>query len=287
MRHVILLSGKDSLATALIQTTRHPEFFYEFIFNDVEAELPETYAWLDRVEAKTGWKITRVGKSLLDLIESYGGFLPGPRSRYCTRETKIQPLEEYLGKDECTVYYGLRADEIRTGYVPLGKSNIIPAYPLRDAGIDLRGVYAILDAQGLSPPDFFWQRMYDAVAERLKTWPEWEDRISRMERRVLFSGRSRANCFQCFFQAQYEFLWLYEAHPTLFARAEAMEKAEYSFQSGFFLRELHNVEKRRRIFNRRVSDVCEYIMAKFQASLFPMVVDNELAMTSCGLLCGK
>lgn len=170
MRHIVLVSGKDSLATALLQTTRRPELKYEYIFNDVGCELPETMGWLDRVEKKTGWKILRIGKSLLDIIDGYGGFLPGPKSRYCTREAKIEPLEEYLGTDECTVYYGLRADEARTGYVPLGKASITPTYPLREAGIDLQGVYAICDAQGLSPPTFFWQRLYDAVAAELSAW---------------------------------------------------------------------------------------------------------------------
>ena len=64
MRHIIPISGKDSLATALVQTTRYPNLPYEFLFNDVGCELPETYAWLDAVERKTGWKINRVGKCL-------------------------------------------------------------------------------------------------------------------------------------------------------------------------------------------------------------------------------
>lgn len=164
MRHIVLISGKDSLATALVQTAYRPGLSYEYVFNDVEAELPETYAWMRTVEAKTGWDIKRVGKSLPAKIRSYGGFLPGPRARYCTRECKIDPTEEYIGADDCTVYYGLRADEQRIGYVPIGKPNITPVYPLRDHSIDLQGVFSILDARGLVPPDFFWPRLHGAVA---------------------------------------------------------------------------------------------------------------------------
>ena len=35
MRHLILISGKDSLACAIVQTERAPSLPYEFVFNDV------------------------------------------------------------------------------------------------------------------------------------------------------------------------------------------------------------------------------------------------------------
>lgn len=288
MRHVILISGKDSLAAALVQTTRHPSLKYEYVFNDVAAELPETYEWMNRVEKVTGWKITRIGKNLLEMIAATGGFLPSPMARYCTRACKIEPTEEYIGQDECTVYYGLRADENREGYVPFRKPNLIPAYPLRDAGVDLKGVFSIIDAQNLMPPDFFWQRLYDAVSKKMVPWPGWEGMLSRIERRILFGGRTRSNCLMCFFQKQAEFLWLYETHPDLFRQAEALEKpGEYSFQPGFFLADLHLKEKREKVFKRRVKEVCKTIIKKFQGDLFGEPGDNELALTSCGLLCGK
>lgn len=288
MRHIILVSGKDSLATALLQTTLRPELPYEFLFNDVGCELPETYEWLDKVEQKTGWSITRIGESLLAKIRSYGGFLPGPRARYCTKECKIQPAEAFFGTDPCTVYYGLRADENRTGYVPFGKANITPVYPLRTAGVDLQGVYSILDAQDLMPPSFLWQRLRDAVCKELQfTWHGWQDKLTRGEHLILFAGRTRANCFFCFFQRQYEFLWLREVHPDLFEEASGLEKADYTFQPGFALRMLDDPAKREVIFQRRVKEVVNTIKGRFQGQLFDGYTDNELALTSCGLLCGK
>ncbi len=286
MRHLILISGKDSLATALVQTARKPDLDYEYVWNDVAAELPETYAWMERVQQKTGWQVKRIGKNLIDMIAGYGGFLPGPRSRYCTRRCKIEPTEEYIGQDDCTVYYGLRADEDRTGYVPIGKPNITPAYPLRECNIDLQGVFSILDAQQLTPPDFFWPRLHAAVSERLGAWPNWEAQLSRIEKRILFGGRTRANCAMCFFQKQVEFLWLLETHPDLFAQAEAMGKpGEYSFQPGFFLHYLHDEKKRQEVFERHVRQTARKVAAKFQGSLFEQ--EDDLALTSCGLLCGK
>lgn len=287
MRHIIPISGKDSLATALVQNARRPELPYEYLFTDVAAELPETYAWLSRVEQQTGWTIHRVGLDLISLIESYGGYLPNGQARYCTRKCKIEPMEALIGVEPCCVYYGLRADENRVGYIPLGQPNITPVYPLRECSIDLRGVYAILSARGLMPPDFFWPRMYDAVSRSLNGCEGWEESLSQPERIGLFAGRTRANCFMCFFQRQYEFLWLYETHPDLFSRAEAMEKAEYTFQMGFALASLRDPVKRNRIFWRRVKEVSRYIRSKAIRHQRGESWDNELALISCGLLCGK
>lgn len=287
MRHVILISGKDSLAAALVQTTRHPDRPYEYVFNDVFAELPETYAWLACVEAATGWKIHRLGLSLPDMIEHNGGFLPNQRDRYCTKMCKIRPTERFIGKDDCTVYYGLRADENRTGYVPVGKPNITPAYPLIEAGVDLQGVFSILDAQMLVPPEFFWPRLRDAVAASLDDWPEWDRKLSRLERRLAFAGRTRGNCYFCFYQRRYEWVWLYETHPELFDAAESLEKPGYSFIQDIPLKLFRSDEMRERIFRSRVKAVVKIVTGKFQGSLYGEPADNELALTSCGLMCGK
>lgn len=270
-----------------MQTARHPGLPYEYVFNDVGTELPETYAWLECVEQQTGWPIRRVGLSLRERIAAKGGYLPSRKARYCTPDCKIEPTEAHIGRDPCTVYYGLRADEERIGYVPLGKPNITPAYPLREAGIDLQGVYAILEAQGLMPPGFFWPRLYDAVSASLVTWPGWERTLHPLQRRVLFAGRTRANCFFCFFQRRYELLWLRETHPDLFAEMRGMEKADYCWREGFPLSELDRPEVRERLFSKRIKAVARSIVRKFQTGLFEEPTDNELSLVSCGLLCGK
>jgi hypothetical protein len=284
MRHIIPISGKDSLATALIQTTHFSNYDYEYFFNDTGAELPETYEWLDKVEAKTGWQIIRVGKNLEDHIAHYGGVLPSIKMRFCTSSTKIKPMEKYLGKDdEISIYYGLRADENRTGYVPIAGSKITPHYPLQDFGIDLRGVWAILQAQNLLPPSFFWQRLYDAVEKRIDVTG-----ITLVEKHFLFAGRSRANCYFCFFQRQAEILWLMETHPDYFERMSAMEKSDYTWLKDFSIAEFKADKLRQqRAFNRKVNEVVAYIAAKQQMQIPGLEVDTEIAQTSCGLMCGK
>ena len=50
VRHVLGLSGgKDSSALAIFMRTKVPEM--EYFFTDTGAELPETYEYLDKLEA--------------------------------------------------------------------------------------------------------------------------------------------------------------------------------------------------------------------------------------------
>ncbi len=113
-RHLIPISGKDSLATALFQTVHEPRD-YEFFYNDNGAELPETYAWLDKVEKAKGWNIQRLGSDLEGIIAGFD-FLPSAQARYCTRLSKIKPMDDWIKDDKAIVYYGLRADEDGIGY---------------------------------------------------------------------------------------------------------------------------------------------------------------------------
>ena len=111
----------------------YPQIPVEYVFCDTECELPETYEYLERLEAFLGKKITRL--SALDLLnlnpakqhnrnpfdiwlkEMYSGFLPSPRMRWCTRVLKIQPFEAYVGDDHAYSYIGIRGDEDRDGYI--------------------------------------------------------------------------------------------------------------------------------------------------------------------------
>jgi hypothetical protein len=192
--------------------------------------------------------------------------------------------------EPCIVYYGLRADETRTGYVPLSGSMITPKYPLIEQGIDLAGVYAILDRYDLAPPNFFWPALYAAVKERLDVvLPNWEEQLTRMERDVLFAGRTRGNCYFCFWQRAYEWVWLRDVHYNLFQRAQAFEGvgSDYSWRSDWPLSALDDETKRNDILMRRVKWVCGQVAKKCQLNLFDEETDNEIAGTSCGLLCGK
>jgi 3'-phosphoadenosine 5'-phosphosulfate sulfotransferase (PAPS reductase)/FAD synthetase len=46
-------------------------------------------------------------------IAVYRGVLPSPKMRWCTKQMKIVPREEFIGDDKAISYIGIRADEHR------------------------------------------------------------------------------------------------------------------------------------------------------------------------------
>ena len=117
-RHILSLSGgKDSTALALYMRDRVPEM--EYVFCDTKKELPETYEYLDKIEAYLGKPIVRLcdERGFDHWLEVYGGFLPSSQMRWCTKMLKIRPFEKYVGDDEILMYVGIRADEDRQAYV--------------------------------------------------------------------------------------------------------------------------------------------------------------------------
>ncbi len=51
-------------------------------------------------------------------------------------------------------------------------------------------------------------------------------------------NRSRSGCFFCFYQRKIEWIWLYERHPQLFARAQDYEKEGYSWMDNETLEQI-------------------------------------------------
>lgn len=294
MRHIIPISGKDSLATAIVQVAREPGLPYEFIYNDTSAELPDTYVWLDKVEAALGIKIQRIGKSLEQIIKEQG-MLPSAGVRFCTKYAKIFPMKEFIGKkEEAVVYVGLRADEPdRKGFKE--ERNIKQCKPLQEMGINLPLVYRIVGDRGLFPPLFFWERLYNRVVELLgEDAPSIADAPRWLTDR-LFAWRSRPNCYFCFYQRQYEWVGLHEFYPDLFAASQRLEDATKDDRSvkGFTwvqdipLREL--ISRADAIFERRAQAVAAVYYKRLQGTMFTdEAVDGiDTSLTSCGLFCGK
>jgi 3'-phosphoadenosine 5'-phosphosulfate sulfotransferase (PAPS reductase)/FAD synthetase len=289
---IIPISGKDSLVTALVQSNIKPSN-YHFIFNDTNCELPETYEWLNKIERIAKWKITRIGKDLKQIIKDQK-ILPSHKVRFCTYQAKIKPLEQWLGAGDHEVYWGLRADENRIGYQSRSKlCRIKSFYPLQENNIDLGIVYAILNAKNLLPPSFHWQALEDKVNELMSSQPyiygDWKKYLSNWERRILFSGRSRSNCYFCFFQRMYEFCWLYDAHPELFESAVRMEETTggegFTWVKEKSLREI--IKDRDRYIETRAKEICHYIDRRIYQQVTKISTDTEIALTSCGMFCGK
>lgn len=295
-RHIIPISGKDSLATALVQIARAPSLKYEFMFNPTGEELPEVFEWIKKVEVYLGSPIIQVGANLRDIIEyEMNWFLPSAQKRYCTRMSKIEPMERFIGKEPAFVYYGIRADESRGGYNNSTYKNITPIYPLKEMGIDLSAVYQINHNANLKPPTFFWKRLYDEVVKKVNeeyikgAFKEWD--ID-----ALFAWRTRTNCSMCFNQRLYEWVGLLEHYPDMFWEYELWEHnvSEYYFNGKD--RPLKWIAERAdNIFYKRVDSIVKYIRKTTQTKIrFEETCSDDdsgffdiLQVTSCGLLCGK
>ena len=193
-RHILCMSGgKDSTALALYMRDRVPEM--EYVFCDTEKELTETYEYLNQVEAFLGKKIIRLNpKAGFDhWWKVFGGYLPSPQMRWCTKLLKLKPFEEFVGDQPVVSYVGIRADEDRVGYIST-KENIKATFPFKEDGIDYAGVMKILQDSGIGLPPYL----------------KW--------------GRTHSGCFFCFFQRPIEWVRLLETHPDQFDEAQKYEK---------------------------------------------------------------
>jgi 3'-phosphoadenosine 5'-phosphosulfate sulfotransferase (PAPS reductase)/FAD synthetase len=250
-RHIVPVSGgKDSAAMAIYLRQKYPELPFEYVFSDTQCELPETYAFLEKLEALLGKKIAHINaldylkvkrkpnRNVFDffLNELYGGFLPSPRARWCTINLKIKPFEKYIGSGKAYSYIGIRGDEDRQGYVPAKKPpkisekpNIIPVYPFKDDGIILQDVKEILERSGLGLPTYY----------------NW---------------RSRSGCYFCFYQQIGEWQGLIEKHPKLFKKAKTYEKTtgsnKYTWVEGRTLTDIENLPVRYEIQDMDDAEGC-------------------------------
>ncbi|MBS3929429.1 MAG: phosphoadenosine phosphosulfate reductase family protein [Sphingomonadales bacterium] len=209
-RHILGISGgRDSASLAVYMRQYHPHLPLEYFFTDTGKELPEVYSFLDKLEGFLGKPIQRLNpdRDFDFWLDEYGNFLPSPRTRWCTRQLKLRPLEHWLKEDleaGTTIhsYVAIRADEpSREGYQAT-HPNMRVHFPLRDAGIDRAGVLEILDQSDVGEPEYY----------------KW---------------RSRSGCTFCFYQQKIEWVRLAENHPDRFAEAIDYEKSALKDGSPF------------------------------------------------------
>ncbi len=194
VRHICGISGgKDSSALAVYLRDKVPDM--EYFFCDTGAELPETYEYLTRLEIILGQPIARLNaqRGFDHWFAVFRGALPSPQMRWCTKNMKIKPIEDWIGDDPAVSYVAIRADESnRKGHIST-KSNIQTRFPFVEDGINHDDVLQILSDAGIGLPDYY----------------EW---------------RTRSGCYFCFYQRKAEWIGLAERHPELFERAIAIEQ---------------------------------------------------------------
>lgn len=261
-RHIVSLSGgKDSTALAIYMRDRVPQM--EYVFCDTQKELPETYDYLDRLQAYLGKTITRLNarRGFDHWLQIYGGYLPSSRMRWCTKMLKIKPFEEFVGDTPVLSYIGIRADENREGYIST-KPNIKPIYPFKEEGIVEADVLRILEKSGLGLPKYY----------------EW---------------RTRSGCYFCFFQRKAEWVGLREKHPELFEKAREYEKIDeaagirYTWSQSESLEELAKPERTEEIkkkHNRAMKSESLSSPGQKLYQIFGTVLDDEDDEEPC-LIC--
>ncbi len=209
-KHVLGISGgKDSAALAVFVRQHHPELDVEYFFTDTGKELPEVYEFLGRLEGFLGKPIARLNprRDFDFWLREYNHFLPSAQTRWCTRQLKLAPFEQWIkpmlaAGDTVTSYVAIRADEeYREGYTSKHE-NLKVRLPFREQGIDKKGVMDILESSGVGIPKYY----------------DW---------------RSRSGCTFCFFQQKIEWVRLKERHPEAFEEAKRYEKNALEHGSPF------------------------------------------------------
>jgi 3'-phosphoadenosine 5'-phosphosulfate sulfotransferase (PAPS reductase)/FAD synthetase len=209
-RHVLGISGgKDSAALAVFVRHHHPEIDVEYFFTDTGKELPEVYEFLGCLEGFLGKPILRLNpqRNFDFWLREYNHFLPSAQTRWCTRQLKLAPFEQWVrpmlaAGDTVVSYVAIRADEeYREGYTSKHK-NLKVRLPFREFGVDKRGVMDILESSGVGIPKYY----------------NW---------------RSRSGCTFCFFQQKIEWVRLREEHPDAYEDAKTYEKNALEHGSPF------------------------------------------------------
>lgn len=255
-RHVLGVSGgKDSAALAVYMRQNHPELDIEYFFTDTGKELPEVYEYLGQLEGFLGKPIQRLNP-LRDFdfwLKEYNNFLPSPRTRWCTRQLKIRPFEQWIKEDAAKgnkihSYVAIRSDEASRGAMVSKEKNLTIHLPFVEGGIDKPAVIELLESSGLGMPKYY----------------NW---------------RSRSGCTFCFYQQKIEWVRLKEVHPEAYEEAKSYEKQALDNESPFTWSEgesLTDLEDPNRIAEIKKAHELKLEKAKINRKMNPLRPDVEM-----------
>ena len=273
-RHVLGLSGgRDSAALAVHMRQTRPELDIDYFFTDTGKELPEVYEFLVKLEGFLGKPILRLNpdRDFDFWLKQYNNFLPSAQTRWCTRQLKLRPFEQWVkpwlnAGDTVFSYVAIRVDEeYREGYASKHE-RLVVKLPFKEAGIDKPGVLEILEGAGLGLPAYY----------------EW---------------RTRSGCTFCFFQQKIEWVRLRERHPDFFEEAKSYEKnalehgSPFTWSRGESLEELEQpgrVEQIRADHLKRLQRAHgERVPNPLRPNGEPLDIDDLYGQTKICLACHK
>lgn len=130
--------------------------------------------------------------------------------------------------------------------------------------LDKAAIFRLLEESGVSIPGYYDQKEF-TVGDKKGTY-----------------ARSRSGCYFCFFQQRIEWVWLYEQHPDLFAKAMKYENEDegFTWAQGESLKDL--------IHPRRIEQIKAEALAKNKDKssnrlLSILQEDDERACLTCFL----
>ena len=250
-----------------------PELEIDYFFTDTGKELPEVYEFLGRLEGFLGQPIRQLNpdRDFDFWLKQYNSFLPSPKTRWCTRQLKLRPFEQWVRPmldDGVTVYsyVAIRSDEeYREGYTSRHE-NLKVRLPFKEASIDKAGVIEILEGSGLGLPTYY-------------AW------------------RTRSGCTFCFFQQKIEWVRLMTQHPEAFEEARQYEKtaikhgSPFTWSQGESLEELaqpKRIEQIKQEHERRLARIRSKVQPNpLRPDSEPLDIDDLYGQAKVCLACHK
>lgn len=203
VKYLIGLSGGvDSAALTAALLAKHPELYgrVTLLFSDTGNEPDGCYEILDLIEEYFGIHVIRLDDiSLFGSLDDNGGYLPSPRSRWCTGKLKIEPWNKYIKEhlltdDEVHVvgFSGVRWDE-RDRMGVTGLDHVTSYFPFVDQKIERPAVCSFASDLNLMSSAYM-------------------------------QGVSRSGCKVCLFKSKQELISLKIWDRKSFAEGQSKEK---------------------------------------------------------------
>jgi len=273
-KHVLGISGgKDSAALAVYMRQYYPELDIDYFFTDTGKELPEVYEFLGRLEGLLGKPILYLNpdRDFDHWLKQFNYFLPSPQTRWCTRQLKLRPFEQWVKPmlaegTKVYSYVAIRADEEFRNAYNSKHENLIIKLPFKEEGIDKAGVHELLEISDLGLPKYY----------------EW---------------RTRSGCTFCFYQQKIEWVGLLERYPEDFEKAMAYEKtalendSPFTWSEGESLAELSKPERVQQIKEDHAKKVKKLKARRpenpLRPSTEPIDMDDLYGQTKVCVACHK
>lgn len=173
-----------------------------------------------------------INKAIDQLVELYENHTQGEkrsiiletaRRELSPKFDQIQKLNTLLELDTPT-FNRVVFDFLKTTSYPMADMDDYPLLNNKES-LDRADIFRLLIDSGVGKPGYHQEKEFMVNGKKGKY------------------ARSRSGCFFCFFQQRIEWVWLYEQHPDLFAKAMEYEKDGFAWTDREPLSELIKPER--------------------------------------------